>query len=191
MAVYGRNMCWGRKVTDNKLHWRRKYIIWNKWYINATGCLIQNCRLHSEEPSVTWTRRWKLSHGAGVETQLGCQQHRHRGHCATDTMPLITTARSKASAFGVSRLLQHLMCYLSQRKGNDVSRKCLLKRTAFLPLPFKRKLNLCPVYSLASSLLTSQWSDRRAGSPVCDAVQLADSLKFRGMYLLHLQGRRR
>jgi hypothetical protein len=28
-----------RKGGNNKLHCRRKYTVWNKWYINATGCL--------------------------------------------------------------------------------------------------------------------------------------------------------
>jgi hypothetical protein len=73
MAVYGRNMLWGRNVTNNKLHWSQKYIIRNKWYINATGCLntiISYCKfvlyctslvLSELEHSCDNTKEWNLT----------------------------------------------------------------------------------------------------------------------------------
>jgi hypothetical protein len=53
MALYGRKMFWERRGTiKNKFNFRWKYIVWNIWYINATGCLNTVLEIHTAEPLI-------------------------------------------------------------------------------------------------------------------------------------------
>jgi hypothetical protein len=71
MAVYGRNL-WERRVKNNNLDWRREYIIWNKWYINATGCL----NTIPKYPFGVTKLRWNWRENATLlGMKLGLQPH--------------------------------------------------------------------------------------------------------------------
>jgi hypothetical protein len=103
MATYGWSMLWGRRVTSDKLHWRWKYIIWNKWYINATGCL--NMILH------------KLTAQHHILADCTLQNQK----CLWSSMPVWFVSTCRKLKWKITLRFSGLWCHVVWQMGTNIS----------------------------------------------------------------------